>query len=310
MTIRVGTRGSALALAQAGAVADALAAQAGTDVELVPLVSEGDVRTESLSLLGGRGVFAGTLRTALAEGRCDLVVHSLKDLPTAPAEGLTLVAVPAREDARDVVCTRGGAGLADLPAGARIGTGSPRRIAQVRAARPDLEVVDLRGNVDTRLGQVESGRLDAVILAAAGLGRLGRTAAISETLPLEEWPTAPGQGALALEVRTGDAVGTELAAAARALADLDAESAIAAEREVLRGLGAGCTAPVAASTSIRSGVLTLWAAVYRPDGSESLRGSVESRIDAGESPVDAGRRLVEQLLAAGAASLAPLGAGA
>jgi hydroxymethylbilane synthase len=279
-------------------------------VRLVPLISEGDVRTESLSLLGGRGVFAGTLRTALLEGRCDLVVHSLKDLPTAPARGLTLVAVPAREDARDVVCSRTGAGLADLPSGARVGTGSPRRIAQVRAARPDLEVVDLRGNVDTRLGHVESGRLDAVILAAAGLDRLGRTAAITELLPLEEWPTAPGQGALALEVRTGDAIGTELAAAARALADLDTESAIAAEREVLRGLGAGCTAPVAAASRIEAGVLTLWAAVYRPDGSESLRGSVELRLEGDASPVDAGSALVEQLLAQGAADLAPLGAGA
>ncbi|WP_210480041.1 hydroxymethylbilane synthase [Naasia sp. SYSU D00948] len=310
MTIRVGTRGSALALAQAGGVADALRRASGSEVELVPLVSEGDVRTESLSLIGGRGVFAATLRVALLEDRCDVVVHSLKDLPTAPVEGLALVAVPVREDARDVLCSRDGRGLGDLPEGARVGTGSPRRIAQLRAARADLDVVDLRGNVDTRLRHVESGRLDAVVLAAAGLGRLGRETEIAEVLPLEEWPTAPGQGALALEVRVEDALGTDLARAARALADADAENGAAAEREVLRGLGAGCTAPVAASSRIEDGVLSLWAAVYRPDGSAAVRGAVTQPLDSGTAAMDAGLRLVEQLFSAGAAELAPLGAGA
>jgi hydroxymethylbilane synthase len=310
MTIRVGTRGSALALAQANGVAAGLRAAGGVDVELVPLVSEGDVRTESLSVIGGRGIFAGTLRTALLDGRCDLVVHSLKDLPTAPVEGLLLVSVPRREDARDVLCSRTGAGLSDLPSGARVGTGSPRRIAQLRALRPDLDVVDLRGNVDTRLRLVEEGTLDAVVLAAAGIGRLGRQAAVTQLLPLEEWPTAPGQGALALEVRTEDALSSPVGVAARALADAEAEDGVAAEREVLRGLGAGCTAPVAASSRISDGLLTVWASVYRADGSASVRVTTEERLAEAGAAITAGRRLVEELFAAGAADLAPLGAGA
>jgi hydroxymethylbilane synthase len=310
MTIRIGTRGSALALAQAGGVAAALRESAGTDVELVPLVSEGDVRTESLSVLGGRGVFAGTLRTALLDGRCDLVVHSLKDLPTAPADGLALLAVPRREDPRDVLVSGTGAALADLPAGARVGTGSPRRIAQLLATRLDLEVVDLRGNVDTRLGFVASGKLDAVVLAAAGIERLGRSGVVTQLLPLEVWPTAPGQGALALEVRTEDANGTELTHAIRALADPAAEATVAAEREVLRGLGAGCTAPVAASSRLGGSTLTVWASVFRPDGSARVSGRVEEQGTDSVAATRAGAALVEQLFAAGAAELAPLGAGA
>ena len=310
MTIRIGTRGSALALAQAGTVATALRDASGTDVELVTIASEGDVRTDSLSRIGGRGVFAGALRRALAAGRCDLVVHSLKDLPTAAEPGLALAAVPRREDARDVLCARDGLTLAELPAGARVGTGSPRRIAQLRAARPDLEVVDIRGNVDTRLGFVEQGRLDAVVLAGAGVHRLGRDAAVTDVLPLDSWPTAPGQGALALEVRESDLAGSALVTAARQLADLDAEAAVAAERQVLRGLEAGCTAPIAASSSIADGVLTVWAAVYRPDGTESALRRVEQRLDGADAPLQAGRRLVSELLAAGAADLAPLGVGA
>lgn len=310
MTIRVGTRASALALAQAGGVADALQAAGAGDVELVPLVSEGDVRTESLAQIGGRGVFAGTLRIALLEGRCDLVVHSLKDLPTAPIDGLDLVAVPARGDARDVLVSASGAGLAEQPPGARIGTGSPRRIAQLLAARPDLRVVDIRGNVDTRLGFARDGTLDAVVLAAAGVSRLGRSAAVSQLLDLEEWPTAPGQGALAIEVRAEDAAGTALAAAARSIADPAAEAAVEAEREVLRGLGAGCTAPVAVSSRLVGDALTVWAAVFRPDGSASVRAGVEQRLAGPSSATTAGRRLVDRLFAAGAAELAPLGAGA
>ncbi len=199
--IRVGTRASALAMAQTTQVAERLAKAAKAEIELVPVTTEGDTSRASLASLGGTGVFATALREALLRGECDVVVHSLKDLPTAEHQGLRLGAVPKRADARDALCARDGLTLATLPEGARVGTGSPRRIAQLRAARPDVVAVDIRGNVDTRLGKVESGELDAVILAAAGLGRLGRADAATELLPLDDWPTAAGQGALAIEVR-------------------------------------------------------------------------------------------------------------
>ncbi|MCU1437366.1 MAG: porphobilinogen deaminase [Naasia sp.] len=308
MTLRVGTRGSALALAQSGAVASRLAEAAGDDVELIPIASEGDLRSDSLSTIGGRGVFAATLRRALLEGRCDLVVHSLKDLPTVAEPGLTIAAVPEREDARDALCARDGLSLAQLPAGSRVGTGSPRRIAQLLRARPDLDVVDLRGNVDTRLRHVAEGRLDAVLLARAGLERLGRTEAVTDDLDLGGWPTAPGQGALALEVRDEDAGATTVGRAARALADAPAESRIAAERQVLRGLGAGCTAPVAVSSALEGDRLTLWAAVYRPDGSDAVLRRMEARIGSAPDAEELGDRLVAELLAGGAAGMAPLGA--
>jgi hydroxymethylbilane synthase len=308
VTLRVGTRGSALALAQSGAVAAALADASGEDVELVPIASEGDLRGDSLSLIGGRGVFAATLRRALLEGGCDLVVHSLKDLPTLPEPGLALVAVPVREDAADALCARDGLTLAGLPAGSRVGTGSPRRIAQLLRARPDLEVVDLRGNVDTRLRHVAEGRLDAVLLARAGLERLERTDAVTEDLSLADWPTAPGQGALALEVRAEEVAGTRLSEAARSLADESAELRVAAEREVLRGLGAGCTAPVAVSSSLEAGVLSLWAGVYRPDGTAAVLRDATSPAGSVEDAERVGGGLVRELLAAGAADLAPLGA--
>jgi hydroxymethylbilane synthase len=197
--IRVGTRGSALAVAQTTAIAERIAKAAGdAEIELVPVTTRGDTSRASLSEIGGEGVFATALRDSLLAGDCDLVVHSLKDLPTAEHEGLRLGAVPKRADARDALCARDGLTLETLPEGARVGTGSPRRIAQLRAARPDLEVLDLRGNVDTRLGKVADGELDAVVLAAAGLGRLGRLEAVTELLELAPWPTAPGQGALAI----------------------------------------------------------------------------------------------------------------
>ena len=199
--IRIGTRASALAMAQTKQIAERIAKAAKADIELVPITTEGDTSRASLASLGGTGVFAAALREALLRGECDVVVHSLKDLPTAEHPGLRLGAVPKRADARDALCARDGLTLATLPEGARVGTGSPRRIAQLRAARPDVMAVDIRGNVDTRLGKVESGELDAVILAAAGLGRLGRTDAVTELLALDEWPTAAGQGALAIEVR-------------------------------------------------------------------------------------------------------------
>ena len=178
--VRIGTRGSALALAQTQTIANALTAKTGAVVEIITVTTHGDRSTESLSTIGGTGVFASALREALLAGECDVVVHSLKDLPTDPEPGLVIAAIPKRADARDALCARDGLTLETLPEGARVGTGSPRRVAQLLARRPDLEVVDIRGNIDTRLGRTVGGDLDAVVLAAAGLERIGRSEAVTE----------------------------------------------------------------------------------------------------------------------------------
>jgi hydroxymethylbilane synthase len=270
VTLRLGTRRSALALAQSQQVADALAAASGEAVELVPIVSEGDVNRASLSQLGGRGVFATTLRDALLAGRCDLLVHSLKDLPTAQPPEFVIAAIPAREDARDVVITRDGTPLADLADGATVGTGSPRRIAQVRRRNPRVQVRDIRGNVDSRLGRVRDGELDAVILAAAGLSRLGGDLGglHAEALGLADWPTAPGQGALAVETRV-DADPALLRALAL-LDDPETRAEVTAERAVLSALDAGCAAPLGAHADIAEGDLRLRAIVYAADGARRI----------------------------------------
>ncbi len=306
--IRVGTRGSALALAQSGAAAQTIARAAGVEVELVTIQSEGDHSKASLASLGGTGVFASALREALVAGECDIIVHSLKDLPTAGYPGLTIASIPRRADARDALCARDGLTLADLPAGARVGTGSPRRAAQLRAARPDLEVVDLRGNVDTRLAKVSGGELDGVLLAAAGLGRLGRLDAATDLFELTRWPTAPGQGALAIEAPERSPFAKALAAADHGPTRL----AVLAERAVLARLEAGCAAPVAASAVLDGELLFLTATVYGPDGAGSLTSShalvVESSpAERARHPEELGGRVAEELLALGAADLAPLG---
>jgi hydroxymethylbilane synthase len=272
VTLRIGTRGSALALAQCGDVAELITERTGIKTELVPVTTHGDVSQASLSSLGGTGVFASALREALRSGMCDIVVHSMKDLPTAPYPGLVVAAVPEREDARDALCARDGLTLDGLPEGARVGTGSPRRVAQILARRPDLDVVDIRGNVDTRLRFVSSGELDAVVLAVAGLTRLGRTEAITEVFELDAWPTAPAQGALAVEtLETLDPTGNdEVARAIRAINDADAFVAAHAERSVLAGLEAGCSAPVGASALVGDGTLRLTASVYANDGSSAV----------------------------------------
>lgn len=309
--IRVGTRGSALAMAQTTAIAERIAAAAGgAEIELVPVTTRGDTSRASLSEIGGEGVFATALRDSLLAGDCDLVVHSLKDLPTAEHEGLRLGAVPKRADARDALCARDGLTLETLPAEAKVGTGSPRRIAQVRAARPDLEVVDLRGNVDTRLGKVTSGELDAVLLAAAGLGRLGRLEVVTELLELADWPTAPGQGALAIEVRRerGD---RDLERALEKIDHPTTRAAVLAERLVLAGLEAGCTAPVAATAFLEDELLFLTATVYSADGTRQLTSShaatpdSRSAADLAETARDVATRAVAELLGNGAAELAP-----
>lgn len=322
--IRLGTRRSALAQAQSGHVAAALEKTSGRTVELVPIVSEGDTNRASLSEIGGLGVFATRLREALLAGQCDILVHSLKDLPTAVPDGLVIAATPTREDARDVAITRDGTPLHALPAGARIGTGSPRRIAQVRLRAPRAEVVDIRGNVDSRLARVESGELDAVILAAAGLSRLGsETALKTEQLGLAEWPTAPGQGSLAVET-TADAA-SDLRAALADLDHQDTRLAITVERAILEGLDAGCQAPMAAHAVVTGGAVRVRTIVYDPAGerrigldvTESLHGGyirqngsgneadaadgADPNLAAREIGLSVARRLLEQ----GAAELVP-----
>ena len=308
--IRIGTRGSALAMAQTQQIAERLAKAARADIELVPITTQGDTSRASLATIGGTGVFAAALREALLAGECDLVVHSLKDLPTADHPGLRLGAVPKRADARDALCARDGLTLATLPEGARVGTGSPRRIAQLRAARPDVVAVDIRGNVDTRLGKVASGELDAVILAAAGLGRLGRGDAVTELLELSDWPTAPGQGALALEVRRerGD---RDLERGLEAVDHAVSRAMVFAERLVLAGLEAGCSAPVGATAFIEDELLFLTASVYSADGTRQLSSShaatpdSRSAADLADAARDVAERVVAELLGNGAAELAP-----
>ena len=286
--LRLGTRGSRLALTQSGQVAEALMAAGGggaaaaagkasegsgsLGIDLVTVRTDGDGDRTPLRQLGGVGVFAARLRHALLDGEVDLVVHSFKDLPTQPVEGLEVICVPPREDPHDALCARDGLTLAALPEGARVGTGSPRRAAQLLAARPDLEVVDLRGNVPTRLARVRgleavgvgtdepvapsradaAGDLDAVVLALSGLRRLGLEHCASEVLDLETMLPAPAQGALAVEARTGED-SAELARAAAALDDEPTRLAVTAERALMARLGAGCAAPVGAWAHLRGG---------------------------------------------------------
>lgn len=278
--IRLGTRRSALATAQSGQVATALEKVTGREVRLVPIVSEGDRSRASLAEIGGRGVFATRLRSALLAGECDLLVHSLKDLPTAIPEGLVIAATPQREDARDVVITRDGTPLHELRPGSTVGTGSPRRIAQVHRRAPRASTVDLRGNVDSRMQRVASGELDAIVLAAAGLARLGADSPLAfERLGLAEWPTAPGQGALAVET-TVDAP-AELRSALAELDDPATRFAVSVERGVLEGLDAGCQAPMAAHAVVGEGTVRVRAAVYAPDGERRIALDVTESVGEG-----------------------------
>jgi len=310
--LRVGTRGSALALAQTTAIANRVAALAGVPVEIIPITTHGDTSRESLSSLGGTGVFASALRESLLAGDCDLIVHSLKDLPTSAHPGLVIGATPKRADARDVLCARDGFTLATLPVGARVGTGSPRRAAQLRSLRPDLEVVDIRGNVDTRLARVTEGDLDAVVLAAAGLGRLGRLDQLApEFLELSAWPTAPGQGALAVEVREGKS-DRLLAGALAAINHGGTQATTAAERLVLAHLEAGCAAPIGATAVVDDGLLFLTATVYSPDGTRKVTSSHAATPESHsahhlvQAAEDVAERASRELLAGGAAEFAPL----
>jgi hydroxymethylbilane synthase len=300
-TLRLGTRASELARTQSQSVADAISAATGTPVELVPIVTEGDRSDAAIAQLGGTGVFVTALREALLAGAVDLAVHSYKDLPTAPEPRLTIAAVPAREDPRDALVARDGLTLGELPSGSRVGTGAPRRVAQLRALGLGLDVVPIRGNVDTRLGRVSPGDLDAVVLARAGLSRLDRLAAITETLdPLQVLP-APAQGALAVECRTSDARTRELLGR---LEDGAARACVLAERSTLATLEAGCSAPVAAYAEVAEGdhgpELFLRASVTAIDGSDAVRGSITGPLP---EAVALGWSLALELLDRGAAEL-------
>jgi hydroxymethylbilane synthase len=302
VTIRLGTRASALARTQSEQVARQLRTALGEAVELVDVSTEGDVSRAPLATIGGTGVFVGALREALLRGDVDVAVHSLKDLPTAPPEHIALAAVPVREDARDAVVARDGLTLGELPAGARVGTGSPRRAAQLHALGLGFDVVPIRGNVDTRIRKVSDGDVDAVVLARAGIARLGRMDEVTEVLdPLQMLP-APGQGALAVECRAED---TELVSrVAAALDDPRTRAAVTAERAVLATLEAGCSAPVGAMAEIAEGddgdELWLRAVALSADGAVAVRRSATG------SPGDAekvGRALAEEMLDDGASAL-------
>jgi hydroxymethylbilane synthase len=299
--LRLGTRRSALATAQSTLVADLVRERLGRTVELVEITTDGDVSDAPLAQLGGTGVFVSALRDALLEGRVDLAVHSLKDLPTYPCDGIALAAVPTREDPRDVVVARDGLTLGELPAGATIGTGSPRRAAQLHALGLGLEVVDIRGNVDTRIGKVRNRAYDAVVLARAGLVRLGRLDEATEVLdPLQLLP-APGQGALAVECRSDD---TDLVAALATLEDSRSRASVDAERAVLATLEGGCSAPIGALAEVVEGEdgEELWvrAVALSHDGALTVRKSASG------DPADAvgvGTGLAKEMLEDGAADL-------
>jgi hydroxymethylbilane synthase len=294
--IRLGTRGSALALAQSGTVADAVRAL-GHQVELVEIVTPGDRSSAPVAQLGV-GVFVSALRDALLAKEIDVAVHSFKDLPTAPADGLTIVAVPGRADSRDALVSRDALSLAELGPGARIGTGAVRRIAQLHALGRGLVPVPIRGNVDTRLRKVADGELDAVVLARAGIDRLGRGAEITETLdPLLMLP-APAQGALAVECRADD---DELLTLLAVLDEPFTRAAVTAERTLLAELEAGCSAPVGALAEVAEGddgpEIYLRGAVFSPDGSQTIR---LSRTGTLADPAEVGRALARDLRDEGA----------
>lgn len=314
--LRIGTRRSALAMTQTRWLADRLSGsllRAGheIEVELVEVTSQGDVTKAPLSSLGGSGVFVSALREALLDGRIDLAVHSLKDMPTAEAHGLTIAAIPVREDPSDVLVSRDRLTLAQLPGGSRIGTGSPRRAAQLRALGYGLEIADIRGNVDTRLRMVAEGVLDGVLLAHAGLLRLGLESQVTQVLDSALMLPAPGQGALAAEARADDLA---VLAALAGVDDRATRACVLAERALLARLEAGCAAPVGALAVIDHEQMWLQAVAGALDGSVMLRRSAALPCPGGSAGIDLaasvalGESLADELLMSGAAGLMPGGA--
>jgi len=294
--LRLGTRKSPMAMAQSGHVAKLITERTGVGVELVGLTTFGDVTRANLPDIGGTGVFASALRESLLAGDVDLAVHSLKDLPTAAMPGITLAAVPARDDPRDALAGRDGAKLADLPPGAMIGTGSPRRAAQLLLMRPDVRPVAVRGNAGTRLGKVISGEVDAVVLAYAGLARIGELDRVSQVFEPDDMLPAPGQGALAVECRTEDRAMADLLALAD---DPASRAAVTAERTVLAELQAGCSAPVGAYAA-GTGVLHLTAIVVAEDGGRAVRARLSGPPSRAEG---LGRAVAAELLRQGAGTI-------
>ncbi|MFE4252046.1 hydroxymethylbilane synthase [Streptomyces sp. NPDC056910] len=308
--LRLGTRRSKLAMAQSGRVAEAVRQVTGRPVELVEITTYGDTTREQLAQIGGTGVFVVALREALLRGDVDFAVHSLKDLPTTPHPDLTLAAVPLRADPRDVLVARDGLTLAQLPKGARVGTGSPRRMSQLNAyARSHgmhIETVPIRGNIDTRVGYVHNGELDAVVLAAAGLNRIGRIGEVTDFLAVDTVLPAPGQGALAVECSASNA---DLAAALGELDDSFTRVAVTAERSLLAALEAGCSAPVGALADLLAdgqiaNEMRLRGVVGTTDGSELVQLSTTGPVPETEDQALAlGRELATEMLAKGAAGL-------
>ncbi|MDX3458758.1 hydroxymethylbilane synthase [Streptomyces sp. ME02-8801-2C] len=312
--LRLGTRRSQLALAQSGQVADAVRRLTGRPVELVEITTYGDVSREDLAQIGGTGVFVTALRDALLRGEVDFAVHSLKDLPTAQPDDLVLAAVPEREDPRDVLVARDDLKFTDLPPGARVGTGSTRRTAQLnayaRAHGLSVEVVPVRGNVDTRIGFVRRGELDAVVLAAAGLNRIGRADEVTDFLSVDMVLPAPGQGALAIECRAGNTShDSDLIAALGALDDPDTRVAVTAERSLLAALEAGCSAPVGALADLLADgqivkEMRLRGVVGTTDGSTLVQLSTTGPVpETYDQAMALGRELAAEMLAKGAAGL-------
>ncbi|MFO8101243.1 MAG: hydroxymethylbilane synthase [Dehalococcoidia bacterium] len=296
--LRIGTRGSKLAVVQAESVRDRLVSlHPGIDFEIGKITTTGDRNTDvSLEQLGGEGVFVKELEDALLRDEIDLAVHSLKDMLTTIPDGLRLAAVPQRVDPRDVLLSSAG-NIAELPPKARIGTGSQRRAVQIREMRPDVEICDLRGNIDTRIRKAFSGELDGIVMAAAALIRLNMEDRITEYLPAEEFVPAVGQGALGIEIRADDAHTFEIVAS---LNDELSRRSVTAERAFLRAMGGGCRAPIAALGNIENGNIKLNGIVANPDGSKILRSSVEGDASA---PEKLGEELAAGMIDMGARSL-------
>ena len=297
-TLTVGTRGSALAMTQTESVVAALRARhPGLEVRVQRITTTGDVmRDVPLATIGGRGVFVDAIENALRQREIDLAVHSAKDLPSRIPDDLAIAALLERADPRDVLVSRAGT-LAELPAGARVGTSSLRRVSLIHAVRPDINTLDLRGNVDTRLRKLDAGDYDAIVLAGAGLIRLGLTNRVTEWLPAESFLPSPGQGALAIEIRATDA---DVRQFCRPLAHAPTEGALTAERAFLAHLGVGCAAAVGAYATVdRGDALTLRAMIGAPDG-RSVSGDATDRTD---RATELGESLAARLLAAGGRAL-------
>ena len=296
--LRIGTRGSALALWQARSIAQALRDASGVEPEIVIIKTSGDkFQQTSFSQIGTKGIFIKELEDALLDGRVDLAVHSMKDVPTEMPAGLTIAAIGKREDVRDALLSSSGAALASLPQGARVGTSSLRRQSQLLYARRDLRLLELRGNVDTRIEKLKRGDYDAIVLAKAGLDRLDLSGSITEVLPPEVSLPAAGQGAIGIEARAGE---TETLRFLAPLEDAETRSAVTAERAALAGLGGGCQVPIGAWGRVENGQLALDVAVLSPDGMQRMW---EKDSGPPEEAEAIGKRIAQKLRESGAAAL-------